>query len=132
MSRADPALVPSAFREVLRYESPVQTFGRTARVDAVVGDVAVPAGTRLAVLFGSANRDERKWPDADRFDVTRSNHDHLAFGFGLHGCAGQALARMEGEAILRALLRDVVRIEVGRPVRHFNNVLRGLDSLPSP
>lgn len=127
--RADPALVPQAFREVLRYESSVQVFGRTARVDWSVGDVTVPAGSRLAVLYGSANRDERKWPDADRFDITRNNLDHLGFGYGLHGCAGQALARLEGEAILRALLRRVSRIEAGEPVRHFNNILRGLDSL---
>ncbi|MFI1030287.1 cytochrome P450 [Streptomyces sp. NPDC020951] len=128
--RADPALVPQAFREVLRYESSVQVFGRTARVDRAVGDVTVPAGARLAVLYGSANRDERKWPDADRFDITRNNIDHLGFGYGLHGCAGQALARLEGEAILTALLRGVSRIEAGEPVRHFNNVLRGLESLP--
>lgn len=127
--RADPALVPQAFREVVRYESSVQVFGRTARVDWNVGDVTVPAGSRLAVLYGSANRDERKWPDADRFDITRNNLDHLGFGYGLHGCAGQALARLEGEAILRALLRRVSRIEAGEPVRHFNNILRGLDSL---
>ncbi|KUN58969.1 hypothetical protein AQJ46_42420 [Streptomyces canus] len=128
--RAAPSLVPQAFREVVRYESSVQVFGRTARVDWSVGDVTVPAGARLAVLYGSANRDERKWADADRFDITRDNLDHLGFGYGLHGCAGQALARLEGEAILRALLRSVSHIEAGEPVRHFNNILRGLDSLP--
>ncbi|MBU3067768.1 cytochrome P450 [Nocardia sp. NEAU-G5] len=128
--RSSPSLVPQAFREVLRYESPVQVFGRTARVDWVAEDVTVPAGARLAVLYGSGNRDERKWSDADRFDVQRSNIDHLAFGYGLHGCAGQALAVLEGEAILRALLAKVARIEAGTPVRHFNNVLRGLESLP--
>jgi cytochrome P450 len=128
--RADPALVPQAFREVLRYESPVQLFGRTARVDWTVGDVTVPAGARLVVLYGSANRDERAWPDADRFDITRDSIGHLSFGYGLHGCAGQALARLEGEAILHALLSQVSRIEAGEPVRHFNNALRGLESLP--
>ncbi|WP_169814537.1 cytochrome P450 [Nocardia pseudovaccinii] len=129
--RADPALIPQAFREVLRFESPVQVFGRTARVDWEVEDFTVPAGSRLAVLFGSGNRDERKWTDADRFDVQRSNIDHLGFGYGLHGCAGQALAALEGEAILRALVARVSRIDAGPPVRHFNNVLRGLESLPT-
>jgi cytochrome P450 len=105
-------------------------FGRTARTDWEVGDITVPAGSRLAVLFGSANRDERKWTDPDRFDIRRENIEHLAFGYGLHGCAGQALARIEGEAILRALLGKVSRIEADQPVRHFNNVLRGLASLP--
>ena len=128
--RADRSLVPQAFREVLRYESPVQAFGRTVRTGWTVDDVTLPAGTKLAVLFGSANRDERRWPDPDRFDITRSNVEHLAFGYGLHGCAGQALARIEGEAILNALLDTVTRIEAGAPVRHFNNVLRGLESLP--
>ena len=89
-----------------------------------------PAGSRLAVLFGSANRDESKWPEADRFDIGRDNIDHLGFGYGLHGCAGQALARLEGEAILEALVGTVDKIDVGQPVRHYNNVLRGLASLP--
>ena len=128
--RADPALIPQAFREVLRYESPVQVFGRTVRIDWVLDDFAVPAGSRLAVLFGSGNRDERKWIDPDRFDIQRANIDHLGFGYGLHGCAGQALAALEGEAILRALAARVSRIEVGTPVRHYNNILRGLESLP--
>jgi cytochrome P450 len=128
--RADPALVPGAFREVLRYESPIQVFGRTVTDEWTVDGITVPAGSRLAVLFGCANRDERKWIDADRFDIQRSNIDHLAFGYGLHACAGQALARIEGEAILRALLSNVSEIEAGEPVRHYNNVLRGLESLP--
>ncbi|MEB3980138.1 cytochrome P450 [Mycobacterium sp. 663a-19] len=128
--RAEPALIPGAFREVLRYESPVQLFGRTATNEWTVGDVTVPAGSRLAVLFGCANRDERKWEQADRFDVRRNNIDQLAFGYGLHACAGQALARIEGEAILRALINTVSDIEAGDAVRHYNNVLRGLESLP--
>ncbi len=121
--RADRSLVPQAFSggRALRVTGPgVRT---TARVDRSVGDVT--AGARLAVLYGSANRDERKWADADRFDITRNNLDHLGFGYGLHGCAGQALARLEGEAILRALLRSVSRIEAGDPVRHFNHILPG-------
>jgi cytochrome P450 len=128
--RQRQSLIPQAFREVLRYETPVQLFGRTARLDWSVGDYVVPAGSRLAVLFGSANRDESKWPEADRFDIGRDNIDHLGFGYGLHGCAGQALARLEGEAILEALVGTVDKINVGQPVRHYNNVLRGLESLP--
>lgn len=128
--RADRSLVPQAFREILRYESPVQAFGRTVRTDWTVEDVTLPAGTKLAVLYGSANRDERRWTGPDRFDITRDNLEHLTFGYGLHACAGQALARIEGEAILNALLDSVSRIEAGTPVRHFNNILRGLESLP--
>jgi cytochrome P450 len=130
--RADLSLVPQAFREVLRYESPVQAFGRTVRTDGTVGDVVLPAEARLAVLYGSANRDERRWADPDRFDVTRDTAEHLAFGYGLHGYAGQALARIEGEAVLNALLDKVSRIEAGTPVRRFNNILRGLSCLSGP
>ncbi|MFI6366184.1 cytochrome P450 [Nocardia sp. NPDC050630] len=128
--RADPALVPQALREVLRYESPVQVFGRTVRTGVTLEGIDLSAGTRLAVLYGSANRDERKWADADRFDITRANSDHLGFGYGLHGCAGQALATIEGEAVLNALLRRVTHLHAGTPVRHYNNVLRGLSALP--
>ncbi|WP_194892701.1 cytochrome P450 [Catenulispora pinisilvae] len=128
--RADRSLVPQAFREILRYESPVQAFGRTVRTDWTVEDVTLPAGAKLAVLYGSANRDERRWADPDRFDITRDNLEHLTFGYGLHACAGQALARLEGEAVLSALLDGVSHIEAGTPVRHFNNILRGLESLP--
>jgi cytochrome P450 len=128
--REDPALIPQAFREILRFESPIQAFGRTVRSDWTVEDVTVPAGSRLAILYGCANRDERNWPDADVFDITRDNLEHLSFGYGLHGCAGQALARLEGEAVLRALVDTVAQIKTGEPMRHYNNVLRGLESLP--
>lgn len=125
--RADPTLVPQALREVVRCESPAQLFGRTARTDVTLGGVDLSAGSRLAVLYDSANRDERKWADADRFDITRANTDHLGFGYG---CAGQALATIEGEAVLNALLHKVSHIHADAPVRHYNNVLRSLASLP--
>ncbi|ORW41758.1 hypothetical protein AWB90_21015 [Mycobacterium paraense] len=130
MLRFDRALIGGAFREVLRYESPVQLFGRTATDGWTLNDITMPAGSRLAVLFGCANRDERKWKDADQFNIRRDNIDQLAFGYGLHACAGQALARIEGEAILRALVDSISDIEADEPVRHYNNVLRGLESLP--
>lgn len=129
--RQDPALIPQAFREVLRVESPVQVFGRTTKEDWTVEGCTVPAGSQLAVLFGSANRDERQWAEPERFDVLRTNLTHLSFGYGLHACAGQALARTEGEVLLQALAGRVERIETGTPVRHYNNVLRGLESLPT-
>jgi cytochrome P450 len=130
MLRENPSLIPQAFREILRFESPLQVFGRTVRSDWTLEDATVPVGARLAILYGCANRDERKWPDADVFDITRDNLEHLSFGYGLHGCAGQALARLEGESVLRALVESAAQIETGEPLRHYNNVLRGLDSLP--
>lgn len=129
--RSDRSLIPQAFREVLRLESPVQAFGRTTTVDWSVEEHVVPAGSQLAVLYGSANRDEREWPEPERFDVRRENLGHVAFGYGLHSCAGQALARTEGEAILQALADRVTRFECAEPTRHYNNVLRGLESLPT-
>jgi cytochrome P450 len=93
--------------------------------------VTIPAGARVLVMFASANRDERRWKDPDRFDIQRKNTGHLGFGYGIHGCAGQGLARLEGQAILTALARRAKSIEVGEPVREYNNVIRGLKSLPT-
>jgi cytochrome P450 len=129
--RADPALIPGAFEEVLRYDAPVQAFFRAVTRDVEVDGVKVPAGSRAMLLFGSANRDGRKWADPDRFDVGRNPVDHLAFGSGAHNCAGQALARLEAKALLRALVAKVARIEpAGPPQRRLNHVSRALESVP--
>jgi cytochrome P450 len=129
--RADPSLVRSAFEEGLRCESPVGFFCRAVTAPTSVDGVDLDAGERVMLLFASANRDERKYPAADRYDVTRNPLDHVAFGGGIHGCAGQGLARIEGPAILGALVRRVERLELaGPPVRHLNNAVRGLERLP--
>ena len=91
----------------------------------------LPAGSRVLLLFASANRDERKWQDPDRFDVTRTPNDHLGFGFGVHACPGMHLARLEMRSLVVALARRVARIEIGEPVIEMNNVLRGLERLPA-
>jgi cytochrome P450 len=128
--RADPSLVPGAVNEAIRLEAPIRGFTRLVRTDHILGGTMLPAGSRVLLLFASANRDERKWPDADRFDVGRTPNDHLGFGFGVHACPGMQLARLEMRALLEALARRVTRIEVGEPVITMNNVLRGLDRLP--
>jgi cytochrome P450 len=127
--RAEPALATRAYNEVLRIESPAQGFVRVASSDTELAGVKIPGGTALAVLYASANRDERKFPDPERFDIRRQAGDHLAFGFGLHVCAGQALARLEATAVLTALARQVERIEIGAAVPHLNNTVRGLERL---
>ncbi|GAA4553957.1 cytochrome P450 [Pseudonocardia xishanensis] len=128
--RADPTLLPGAFNEVLRYDAPVQVFGRrTTRAVGVAG-TEIPADSQVLLLYGSGNRDERHYAEPDRFDVTRAPVDHLTFGYGTHGCAGQALARLEAHAVLGALAARVRRIHLGEPKRHLNNVLRGIESLP--
>jgi cytochrome P450 len=127
----DPSLVPGAVQEVVRLESPLRAFGRRAHVPTAIAGTRVPAGARLLVMYASANRDERVFQDPDRFDVTRDSSSHVAFGHGVHGCAGQGLARMETQAVLRALLRQVDRIELtGRPELELNNVIHRFDTLP--
>jgi len=128
--RDNPDLIPSAFAEILRYDSPVQTFGRFVSRDTVIDGVELPAGSQAVLLFGSGNRDERRYEQADSFVVTRSPVDHLAFGYGVHACVGQALARIEAHSVLKALVAKVDLIEVGTPVRRLNNVIRGLETLP--
>lgn len=129
--RADPTLVGPAFEETLRYESPVQVFFRQTTRHIDVEGVTIPARSSVALHFGSANRDERHYPNADAFDITRRPVDHMAFGYGTHGCAGQALARLEARAVIDALLEHVDSIELsGSPQMHYNSIARGLGQLP--
>jgi cytochrome P450 len=129
--RADRTLLRSAFEEVVRFESPVQVFFRRTTQAVDIGGVTIPPNARVAMLFGSANRDPLKWPEPDRYDVARAPIDHVGFGYGVHACAGQGLARLEAHAILTALLDRVEAIHlVEPPRRHLNNVIRGLESLP--
>jgi cytochrome P450 len=101
--RADPHKIPDAFNEVVRLESPIRGFTRSVTEDTTVAGYRIPKDARVLVLFASANRDERQWDRPDEFDVTRDAGGHVGFGHGVHGCAGQGLARMEGQAVLRAL-----------------------------
>lgn len=85
----------------------------------------------MLCLLAAANRDPRKWSDPDRFDIERRPSGHMAFGSGIHGCVGQAIARLEGEVVLAALARRVKRIETaGEPTRRLNNTLRAFATLP--
>ena len=102
--RADRSLVPSAVDEVLRFESPVQTDGRLVRADAEIGGQAIPKGHRVLLMLGAANRDPAAVEDPDRFDVGRAEVPMLSFGSGIHYCLGAALARLEGQVALEALL----------------------------
>ena len=114
-----------ALNEALRLESPISCFTRVAAVDAVIGGVDIPAGSRVMVSFASANRDERRWHDPERFDITRESAGHLAFGHGEHACVGMGLARLEGTAVLTALVERVATIELdGPPQRKRNNLIR--------
>lgn len=129
--RAEPGRVRKALDEALRLESPISCFTRVARTDTEVGGVPIPAGARVLVSFASANRDERRWDDPERFDVTRESAGHLAFGHGEHACVGMGLARLEATAVLSALVARVATLDLaGPPRRTPNNLIRALSSLP--
>lgn len=113
--RADPELVPRFVEESLRLEAPIQGFYRLATEDTEVGGVAVPAGSRLLVFYGSANRDPDAWEDCPHLRLDRSGGAaHLAFGRGAHACLGSALARLEGRVVVEMLLDAVDDLELLR------------------
>jgi cytochrome P450 len=129
--RANPALARAAFEEAVRYESPVQTFFRTTTRETEIGGLPVDEGEKVLMFLGAANRDPRKWERPDDYDIERRNAGHVGFGYGIHQCVGQVLARMEGDCILTSLARKVAAIEITGPIqRRYNNTLRGLASLP--
>jgi cytochrome P450 len=127
--RADRSLIPHAINEVLRVETSVPQFTRVLTEDHEIDGVPLAAGSRVALLYGSANRDERKYPDPDRFDITRRPSDHLAFGRGEHVCVGMHLARLEMSTLLGRLADDVGRFEIVDAVPLLNNGLRGFARL---
>jgi cytochrome P450 len=129
--REKPNLIRGAFEEVLRFEAPVQTFFRTTTMPVGVAGVQLGEGEKVLLFLAAANRDPRRWDRPDTFDVTRRAAGHMTFGTGIHGCVGQAVARLETEAILTALASRVVSLELtGEPKGRLNNTLRGFDTLP--
>ncbi|HSJ98275.1 MAG TPA: cytochrome P450 [Myxococcota bacterium] len=111
----DPSLVPVAIEETLRYDAPVQILFRTATQDVEIAGTRIPKGAYVAPILGSANRDERRFRDPDRFDLTRDSQGHLGFGFGKHFCLGASLARLEARCALEALVPELPRLERDRP-----------------
>jgi 4-methoxybenzoate monooxygenase (O-demethylating) len=129
--RDDPRATRGAFEEVIRYISPVQTFFRTTTAPVEVADVRIPADQKVLLFLAAANRDPRRWEQPDCFHIRRKTFGHVGFGYGIHACVGQMLARLEGEILLSALARSVATIEMtGEPSRRLNNTLHGVDRLP--
>jgi cytochrome P450 len=130
--RADRTLVPSLVEEVLRYDSPVQLIPRQTAREVELEGGKIPAGATVFLLLASANRDERKFPEPDRFDVTRNPQDHVAFGYGIHYCLGAPLARLEGRIALDSLLFDCPQFTCTRePLPQIASiVVRGVQTLP--
>ncbi len=130
--RADRTLVPSLVEETLRYESPVQLLPRVTTREVALEGGTIPAGAIVFLLLASANRDERKFPEPDRFDVTRNPQDHVSFGYGIHYCLGAPLARLEGRIALDALLFDCPPFTCA--VEHLQQIasiiVRGVQTLP--
>ena len=112
---ADPALIPGAVEELIRWVTPLNNFFRVAAVDAEVAGVAVAAGDRLLLAYPSANRDAAVFDDPFRFDITRHPNPHVAFGFGTHFCLGASLARFELGLLFRRLTAQLTDLEVLTP-----------------
>lgn len=124
-------MIRPALAEVLRMESPVQWFTRVLKQDYQAEDILVPKGSRVMLLFGSGNRDERHFENPELFDITRDPVDHLSFGGGIHGCPGQHLAQLQASSILKSLAKSVDRFEItANPVRTLNNTTRAFFNLP--
>lgn len=129
--RADPALIVPAIEEVLRFESSVQLGNRKLTEDAEVGGVAMKKGAYVWLSIGAANRDPEVFDDPDRFDIARKPNRHLAFGGGIHACAGMSLGRMESRIALLGFVRRFQRIErAGAALHHARARFRGFVSYP--
>jgi cytochrome P450 len=127
--RADTALIPHAINEVIRIESPIRAFARHTLREYSIGEVTLPAGAPVLMLYACANRDPAKFASPARFDIQRRPTDHLGFGMGTHSCAGMHLAKLEMTVLLETLCQRVRRIEATNPQRRPHNTLRGLMSL---
>jgi cytochrome P450 len=129
----DPSLIPNAVEELLRFEPPAHHIARYMTREVQLHGQTVPAGSIMMFLTGSANRDETRYPDADRFDVRRQVGSHLAFGYGIHFCLGAALARLEGRIALEEVLKRFHEWDVD--YEHIKlattTTVRGWETLPT-
>ncbi len=129
---ADAGLIPNAVEELLRYEAPSPVQSRWCTADVAVHGQTIPANSKVVMVTGSAGRDERAFPDADRFDIHRKIDHHLSFGYGIHFCLGAALARTEGRIALEETLKRFPEWSVDRAkaVPLFTSTVRGYTKLP--
>jgi hypothetical protein len=127
----DPATIPAAVEELLRYDSPIQMLVRTTTRDVEVDGTVIPSDAMVVFVWASANRDERRWPDADTLDLARRPERHVAFGDGIHHCLGAPLARMEAKIAFEELFQRIPDYEISGPiVRVKTPTDRALERLP--
>jgi cytochrome P450 len=129
----NPALIPNAIEELLRYEPPGPAVARYVRRDIELHGQRVPAGSAMVLIVASANRDERRYPDGDRFDIHRQGPPHITFGRGIHSCLGSALARVEGRVALDELLKrfPTWTVDLDNAKLSSTSTVRGWDNLPA-
>ena len=129
---AEPKLVPGLVEETLRWDGPVQIAFREATRDVEIAGTLIPKGDIAIALFGSANRDDRQFPDGERFDIFRDTQGHMGFGFGVHFCLGASLARLEAQIALETLLARLPNLRRGSgEIERFDSFLvRGPTHLP--
>src|SRR4051812_3319543 len=129
--RADPALMPGAVEEILRWANPLHYFRRTTLADTELRGVSIPTGSKVAMYYTSANRDEDVFADSQRFDIHRHPNPHLSFGIAGHFCLGVHLARLEGKLFFEELLATFPSIELaGEPVRIRSNLNNAYKRVP--
>ncbi|MGZ8753033.1 MAG: cytochrome P450, partial [Acidimicrobiia bacterium] len=129
---ASPQLIPAAIEELLRFQAPSPVQGRWTTSEVQLHGVTIPVDSKVLLLTGSAGRDERKYPEPDRFDIHRRFDHHVSFGFGIHFCLGAALARLEGRVALEATLERYPEwsVDLDRAVRLHTSTVRGWAEVP--
>lgn len=124
--RQNPSMARQAIEEVIRFEPTFHSFYRTTTRPVELAGVALEENSKICVFIASANRDPRHWENPEQFDISRRTPGNLGFGTGIQGCAGQMMARLEGDILLNALAKRMARIEItGTPIQHYNNTVRG-------
>ncbi len=127
-----PEYIPRTVEEILRFDAPIQMFARTTTREVTIGDVKLPEDTSLLLLYGSGNRDEQVFTDAEKFQINRNPNHHLAFGHGVHFCVGAALARLEGRIAFEVLCQRLPDLSIipNQVLTHIPTLLfRGYERL---
>jgi cytochrome P450 len=129
---ADPRLIPNAIEETLRFEPTGHAVARYVTTDVELHDQKIPGGSAITLIVASANRDEERWADPDRFDIHRKVSQHLTFGLGTHYCLGAALARLEARIALEEIVAHFPKWEVDwdHVALSCTSTMRGWETLP--